>query len=101
MGRDTSAIFIGIGINIIAAIFNLVVEIMPTWLTIILVVIGLALIIFGTISFIKGRHKGSVGISAKGHSKVVMRDSIVRGFDKAADADKKSKIEIDRSKLEK
>lgn len=55
MVRDTPAILIGIGVEVIAAIFGVVVRVMPRELALSLVIVGLALITWGVVSLIRGR----------------------------------------------
>jgi len=56
MHKQVGAIIVGIGINVIFLILNTQVEEIQTWIVVILVLIGSALIIWGVISLYKGGH---------------------------------------------
>jgi len=59
MGKEMASLLIGLGVEIIVTIFGVVVRTMPIPLAITFGIIGLALILYGLVSIIRRRGKGS------------------------------------------
>ena len=54
MSREWAAILIGVGVEIIVTIFGVVVKTIPMPIAIICGIVGLALILFGIVSLVRG-----------------------------------------------